>query len=162
MRIWRLCRRQFAASAFDGEGAKLYGGRWNHKGLPLVYCSATLSLAALEVLVHHRVSIPPKDFVAIPADLPDKLKLQTLRATDLPADWRNDPAPARLQEIGSDWLRSLAAVALAVLSAIVPEEFNYLLNPRHQTSLEPLLARHRYFPLIPVSGIETARPQACA
>ena len=146
MRVWRLCRKQFAPSAFDGEGAKLYGGRWNHKGLPMVYCSATLSLAALEVLVHHRVPVPPHDFVAIPADLPDKLEIQKLRTTDLPADWRDDPSPMRLQEIGSDWLRSVASVALVVPSAIVPEEFNYLLNPRHRDFARIIIGLPRIFP----------------
>jgi RES domain-containing protein len=132
MQVWRLCRSQFAASAFDGEGAKLYGGRWNHKGLPLVYCSATLSLAVLEVVVHHRVPIPPHDFVAIPVDIPGRLKIETIRAADLTADWRDDPAPIHLQEIGSDWLRSLSSLVLAVPSVIVPLELNYLINPLHK------------------------------
>jgi RES domain-containing protein len=149
MQVWRLCRAQFAATAFDGEGARLYGGRWNHKGQPLVYCSATLSLAALEVLAHHRVPIPPHDFVAIPADIPAKLKLETLRAADLPADWRAEPAPARLQEIGANWLRSLSAPLLAVPSVIVPLEFNYLINPRHPDFARLRLGTPQAFPFDP-------------
>ena len=117
MRVWRLCHQRFAASAFDGEGARLYGGRWNHKGLPVVYCSATLSLAVLEVLAHHRVAIPPKDFAAIPADIPTRLKITTLTLADLPTGWQQDPAPATLLQIGSDWLRGASSVALAVPSA---------------------------------------------
>jgi RES domain-containing protein len=131
MQVWRLCRAQFSPSAFDGEGAKLYGGRWNHKGQPMAYCSATLSLAVLEVLAHHRAPIPPQDFAAIPAVIQHGLKIETIHASDLPTDWRDDPAPVRLQEIGSDWLRRLSSLALAVPSVIVPLEFNYLINPRH-------------------------------
>ncbi len=131
MQVWRLCRTPFAPSAFDGEGAKLYGGRWNHKGQPMVYCSATLSLAVLEVLAHHRAPIPPQDFAAIPATTPPGLKIEPIHIADLPTDWRDDPAPVRLQEIGSDWLRSLSSLVLAVPSVIVPSEFNYLINPRH-------------------------------
>ncbi len=149
MRIWRLCRKQSALSAFDGEGAKLYGGRWNHKGLPMVYASATLSLAVLEVLVHHRVPIPPPDFAAIPAELPAKLRIETIRAADLPADWRDDPAPVRLQQIGSDWLRSLSSPALVVPSVIVPAEFNYLINPRHEDFVRLAIGAPQSFPFDP-------------
>lgn len=146
MRIWRLCRKQFAHSAFDGEGAKLYGGRWNHKGQPMVYASATLSLAVLEVLVHHRVSIPPADFIAIPAELPAKLKIETVRPADLPTDWRGDPAPVRLQEIGEGWLRSQSSLMLAVPSVIVPAEFNYLINPRHPDFAQLAIGTPQTFP----------------
>ena len=146
MRIWRLCHQRFAASAFDGEGARLYGGRWNHKGLPLVYCSATLSLAVLEVLVHHRVAIPPQDFVAVPAELPARLKITTLTMNDLPAAWQQDPAPAHLQELGSDWLRNASSVALAVPSVLVPQEYNYLLNPRHQDFARLVIGQPEPFP----------------
>ncbi|MFN0121679.1 MAG: RES family NAD+ phosphorylase [Blastocatellia bacterium] len=153
MRVWRLCHQRFAATAFDGEGARLYGGRWNHKGLPLVYCSATLSLAVLETLVHHRVTIPPPDFVAIPAELPAPIKSKTLikilTPADLPADWRENPPPASLQQIGSDWLQSAATVALAVPSAIVPGECNYLLNPRHRDFARLAIGAPQPFPFDP-------------
>ena len=149
MRIWRLCHKQFAATAFDGTGAKLYGGRWNHKGVPAVYCSATLSLAVLEVLVHHRVPIPPNDFVAIPVDVPARLKIETCRLADLPADWSLDPAPARLQEIGSDWLHSLSSAVLAVPSALVQQEFNYLINPRHSDFGRLIIGPPQSFPFDP-------------
>ncbi len=94
MQVWRLCRARHATRSFDGEGARLYGGRWNHKGLPMVYTSATLSLAALEVLVHHRVPIPPFEFVALAAEIPPRLKIETFRVQDLPTDWQTDPAPS--------------------------------------------------------------------
>ncbi len=131
MKVWRLCRARHAATAFDGEGARLYGGRWNHKGLPVVYTSATLSLAALEVLVHHRVPIPPQDFVTLSAEIPARLKLATIPVQDLPADWQTDPAPKRLQDIGSEWLQRASSLVLAVPSALIAQEFNYLINPRH-------------------------------
>ncbi len=131
MKVWRLCRARHSPTAFDGEGARLYGGRWNHKGLPVVYASATLSLAVLEVLVHHRVPIPPHEFVALTAEIPVRLKLETVSVQDLPADWRADPAPVRLQEIGSEWLQRASSLVLAVPSALIEQEFNYLINPRH-------------------------------
>ena len=69
-RAWRLCRRRYAARAFDGEGARLSGGRWNLPGVAVVYTSATVSLAALEMLVHVDVGDAPADLVAIPLDIP--------------------------------------------------------------------------------------------
>jgi RES domain-containing protein len=99
MQVWRLCRARHASTAFDGEGARLFGGRWNHKGLPMVYTSATLSLAALEVLVHHRVPIPPFEFVALAADIPPRFKIETISIQDLPTDWQTDPAPIELQDL---------------------------------------------------------------
>ena len=131
MKVWRLCRARHAATAFDGEGARLHGGRWNHKGVPVVYTSATLSLAALEVLVHHHVPIPPQEFVALSAEIPARLKLETLHVQDLPANWQADPAPVRLQDIGSAWLQRASSLLLAVPSALIEQEFNYLINPRH-------------------------------
>ena len=131
MQVWRLCRARHASTAFDGEGARLYGGRWNHKGQPMVYTSATLSLAALEVMVHHRVPIPPFEFIALAADIPARLKIETIRAQDLPTDWQTDPAPVKLQDIGSDWLQRASSLVLAVPSVIIATEFNYLINPRH-------------------------------
>ncbi len=131
MKVWRLCRARHAATAFDGEGARLHGGRWNHKGVPVVYTSATLSLAALEVLVHHRVPIPPQEFVALSAEIPARLKLETIRVQDLPTDWQADPAPVRLQDIGSEWLQRASSLVLVVPSALIEQEFNYLINPRH-------------------------------
>lgn len=132
MKVWRLCRARHAATAFDGEGARLFGGRWNEKGVPAVYTSATLSLAALEVLVHHRVPIPPHEFTAIGCEIPDDLKINVIDLQSLPQDWQADPAPRRLRELGSEWARGLRSLVLAVPSALIPQESNYLINPMHK------------------------------
>jgi RES domain-containing protein len=73
----------------------------------------------------------PDDYVAIAADLPAKVRVKRLKLTDLPANWRNHPAPETLQQIGNEWLRAQNAVALVVPSAIVPQEENWLFNPAH-------------------------------
>ena len=146
MLLWRLCRARHAQSAFDGEGARLYGGRWNPKGFPVVYTSASLSLAVLEVIVHHRVPIPPQDFVSITADIPARLKIKKIRVEDLPENWADDPAPIELQEIGAAWVQSGSSLLLAVPSAIIENEWNYLINPRH-----PNFARLKFSPPKPFS-----------
>lgn len=131
MHLWRLCRAHHATSAFDGEGARLFGGRWNHHGFPVVYTSATLSLAVLEVLVHHRVPVPPQDFIALKAETPARLKIETINIEDLPMDWSRDLSPTKLQDIGTDWLQRASSLILSVPSAIIENELNYLINPRH-------------------------------
>lgn len=120
---------RYAASAFSGEGARLYGGRWNRKGVPLVYTAASQSLALLEMLVQDQ---PLRaGYVMIPADIPNGVKIERMDTTQLPEDWRDFAARRKLQTIGTAWAKGLSSAVLAVPSAIVPDETNYLLNPLH-------------------------------
>lgn len=129
MRVWRLCR--LAHVAFDGEGARLAGGRWNEKGIPVIYASATLSLAAQELFVHVSPDELPGDLVSVSADIPKEVRIKTLSADELPVGWRRYPAPDELAEIGTVWAKSRETVVLAVPSVVIPQELNYLLNPEH-------------------------------
>lgn len=127
--VWRLVTARFAGSAFSGEGARLYGGRWNRKGVPMVYTSATQSLAMLEMLVQDE---PPRArYVVIPATIPDAVEIARVTADELPTDWRDIGARGALQELGTAWARGLSTAVLAVPSVVVPAESNYLLNPLH-------------------------------
>ena len=131
MRVWRICKAEHAATAFTGEGAILYPGRWHRAGIPVVYCSESRALAALEQLVHlHRNRLPPH-FVCFPVDIPHDLAITVVRVQDLPADWRRYPEPAELRDIGTRWAEAGDTVVLQVPSAVVPGEHNFLLNPRH-------------------------------
>lgn len=130
LRVWRLAKAGF--SSFDGEGARLFGGRWNHPGWRLTYTSASLSLAAVEYFVHLDTDLAPDDLVSVRAEIPGAVGRQAIEAEDLPRGWRTCPAPEALQDLGTDWLRRGASAVLAVPSAVVPEERNYLLNPAHQ------------------------------
>ncbi len=131
MRItsWRVTAAKFADRAFDGEGARLAGGRWNSPGRRAVYTSATTSLALLETLVHADLGLLPF-YVAIPVSFEARL-VTTLKADDLPPDWRALPIPVEVQRIGSDWLDSGRSCVLQIPSVVVPHESNYLLNPAH-------------------------------
>ena len=128
---WRIVKRKLAGRAFDGEGARLYGGRWNHPGTAIVYCSATLSLAALEYFVHVEPELAPPSLVAVAADLPPGLEIETLEIEALPSTWRSYPAPERLRDLGTGWVRSKRTAVLQVPSSVVPHEMNVLLNPAH-------------------------------
>ena len=101
MRVWRVVLA--GHQALDGEGTRRFGSRWVPKGLPAVYTSATLSLAALELFVHTDPDLAPADLLAISADNPDDLIVHELALSDLPGTWREIPAPAELQELGRSW-----------------------------------------------------------
>ncbi|MBI3118209.1 MAG: RES family NAD+ phosphorylase [Candidatus Hydrogenedentes bacterium] len=131
MRVWRLCRAEFASEPLAGRGGLHTPGRWHFQGVPIVYNSATLSLAALEVLVHADRICTPDDFVAIEIDVPDGLPIERVSLRHLPKDWRVYPPPPVLQRRGQTWLTRGKTAVLQVPSALVPEESNYLINPLH-------------------------------
>lgn len=128
-RIRRLVTGRFADTAFPGEGARRYGGRWNPKGVPVVYTAGSLSLAMLEMLVQDQ---PPRArCMAIPAEIPQDLEIERMDAARLPPDWREPAALETLRAIGGDWAATLTTAVLSVPSAVITVETNFLLNPRH-------------------------------
>ena len=130
MIVWRICKRQFAESAFSGEGARLFSGRWNPQDVRMVYTSPSLALAAMEFLVHLDASTAPDDLVAVSAEIPETLKIAELPIADLPADWE-DVNCLLLQALGKQWISGKETAALRVPSAAVRGEWNVLLNPEH-------------------------------
>jgi RES domain-containing protein len=126
---WRIVKAKHAATAFSGDGAAKTGGRWNSRGVPVVYASSTKSLAALETLVHLNPPVPFK-YVAFRLQFDDTL-IENVPLNRLPADWRVEPPPPSTKAIGDAWLREVRSAVLALPSVIVPGELNYLLNPAH-------------------------------
>ncbi len=127
--LWRITTRRFAASAFTGEGARRYGGRWNRAGQSMVYTAESRSLALLEMLVQDD---PLRaQYVLIPAHLPSTVSVEQIGATALPEDWRGLAARDQLQMVGSEWLHEARSCVLAVPSVVMPAEQNYLINPLH-------------------------------
>jgi len=147
MRVWRLARSVYPA--LDGEGARLYGGRWNAPGTPVVYTSGSLSLAALEQLVHLSPDRLPEDLIAYGVDLSEGLATQTVAASDLPEGWDRQVEVPALRRIGERWAEKREAPLLSVPSAVIPEERNYLINPRHTAAGEARLAYQRPFTFDP-------------
>ena len=127
--VWRITTARFAGTAFSGEGARRYGGRWNPKGCEVVYTAESQSLALLELMVQDD---PLRaHYILIPAHLPSGLPETRIDAEQLPGDWRTIGARDVLQDLGAAWLQAAATAVLSVPSAVVPAERNYLLNPRH-------------------------------
>lgn len=128
---WRITKRKHAKNAFTGEGAREFGGRWNHPGTAVVYTAQSQSLAALEMLVHLDSSELLEKYVLIGVEFEQSL-VQPVEPSALPRHWRSDPPPPEVRSIGDDWIRAGSSVVLQVPSALVPGESNFLLNPEHR------------------------------
>jgi RES domain-containing protein len=109
----------------------LYGGRWNRKNIPVVYSAENRSLAALEFLVHVPLSIVPNNLSIACLEIPNNIVPEHIPITQLPKNWRDYPAPSELADWGSEWALSRRSLLLRVPSAVVVDEFNVLINPKH-------------------------------
>ena len=127
---WRIVKAKHQDRAFDGEGARLYGGRWNIKGVPVVYLAESLALASLEIIIHLPGDELLQKYVRIPVKFSPKL-VSEVDVTGLSEGWDSDPAPASTKLVGNRWAKDQKSVVLKVPSAIIPEEYNYLINPLH-------------------------------
>jgi RES domain-containing protein len=143
---WRIVKRKYSARAFDGEGARIHGGRWNSPGLPAIYTAGSISLAILEMLVHGEPPLP--GYAVIPVTF-DTALVRDVSVDSLPAGWNTYPAPAAVIGIGDDWLRSRASVVLRVPSAVVASESNYLLNPAHPAFSKIVIGKPAGLPIDP-------------
>jgi RES domain-containing protein len=129
-KIWRICKARYAGEAFTGRGARRFGGRWNTPGVPMVYCSSSLALAAMELFVHLEPNQQPNDLVAIAAWLPEGEPAKRLEPSSLPPNWWTDDfEPLRAR--GDQWIREQSTLAIEVPSAALRMEWNVLLNPLH-------------------------------
>lgn len=131
VRVWRICRKMYAKDALSGKGGLFVSGRWHSRGRPIVYSAQSISLAALEMLVHTERSIAPRDLVQVEISIPQAVQMIVILASRLQKGWQQYPAPVELQEIGDTWLQAMTSAVLEVPSAVVPEESNYLINPLH-------------------------------
>ena len=127
---WRITKRKHAKSAFTGEGARRYGGRWNSPGTAIIYTAESQSLAVLEILVHLDSPELLKKYVLFQVAI-DESYILDIDAAALPRNWRAEPAPSRVQKIADDWVSKSTSAVLRVPSTLVPGESNYLLNPGH-------------------------------
>jgi RES domain-containing protein len=133
VRVWRLALGRH--HELDGEGARLYGGRWNSPGVPVVYAATHLSLALLEQLVHVSLERMPDAFRAFAIELPDDVPVETIKLSPSNSD------PIACRRYGDIWATTLRSAALIVPSVVVPamldpggistDERNVVLNPRH-------------------------------
>lgn len=130
--LYRISRTKYA-SDLSGEGARLFGGRWNPKGMPVIYTSDSTALATLETLVHFSLDLVPRNRSILILNLPDDLPRRELNSEDLPERWWVNPARPKLARMGQRWIERNSEIALVVPSSVIPqaEGRNYILNPKH-------------------------------
>jgi RES domain-containing protein len=137
VRVGRLALGRY--HVMDGEGARVFGGRWNSPGIPMVYAATQISLALVEQLVHVKPERMPDAFRALAIEVPNDAAVETAKAEVNPAD------RVACRQYGDDWAISLRTAILVVPSIVVAarlrrgeietEERNILLNPRHASSI---------------------------
>jgi len=133
IRAWRLIKSRHAATAFVGEGARLYGGRWNSPGTLVTYASESVALATLEVLVHLQSTALLASYSLASVQFPQQL-VEELDVSALHRHWRRFPPPPETQALGDRWVKDARSVVLRVPSVIIPAAYNFLLNPAHAES----------------------------
>jgi RES domain-containing protein len=128
--VWRIIDAKYKDKAFAGAGARIHGGRWNSKGVAVVYTAGSLALASIEMVVNLAAPKLLQKYVRISAHIGLDLILN-LPEIDLPQDWNRRPISPFTQYIGDRWFKEQSSAVLRVPSIVVPDEYNYLLNPTH-------------------------------
>ena len=140
MRVWRIATDtpDYTSDNLRGIGAKITGGRWNRKGLPVIYCADTPSLACLETLAHLGTGSLPLNRYLVAIDIPDRVwKIrEKYEPKTLPVGWDAIPTGIVSLDFGDQWLGGCKTAIMVVPSAIVPEDSVILINPVHQDALE--------------------------
>ncbi|GAA4312569.1 RES family NAD+ phosphorylase [Compostibacter hankyongensis] len=129
MLVFHLGRAAHAGD-LSGKGAELYGGRWNLPGFPCIYTAGSRALCTLEYAVHLRLNELPDSLSITTCEIPDN-GWKAFSLNDLPPGWQQRPAPRETAAFGTRLLAERKHLALRLPSVIVPDEFNYLLNPFH-------------------------------
>lgn len=129
--VFRLGKSTYRTHLFSGQGGLFAGGRWTLRGYPVVYTSASISLAVLEYTANYRRRGWVPATILGSASIPTDVKIEAVSPDDLPSKWFTADPPPRLQSVGQQWLRRCKTAVLQVPSAIIIEEWNYLLNPLH-------------------------------
>ncbi len=135
MHLFRIAKTAYIRD-LSGAGPRLYGGRWNQKGTAVIYAAESRSLATLEYLVHVPLFYEPLGLSVVTLIVPDGASVHELGLNELPADWNRFPAPSRLADLGSQWVRSSGSLLLRVPSAVVDDEFNLVINPGHAEMID--------------------------
>ena len=130
MLVFRIAKKDVVKD-LTGTGAKLFGGRWNHRGTAVIYTSETRALATVEFLVHVSLSNAPRGLMIATIEIPDSIAPEDVTRGSLPRGWRDYPPPRQVADLGTQWAKSGKSLLLRVPSAVVEQEYNLLINPLH-------------------------------
>ncbi len=130
MKVYRIAQAKYSTD-LSGEGARLFGGRWNRKGSAVLYSASNSSLAMLEKLVHIPSYLFPSDLKMMHLELPQKAPIATIAKNDLPALWKADEQQSYLRQLGDQFVKEQKALGLVVPSIINEYDTNVILNVHH-------------------------------
>ena len=131
MELYRITQESYS-NDLSGDGSRIFGGRWNSEGRYALYTSANRSLALLETLAHIPAKLfRNKKYILVTVFLPDKAPLKFIEEKDLPNNWDALDIQHVTQKIGDNFLEEQKGLLLRVPSVLMPEEFNYIINPLH-------------------------------
>lgn len=130
MIVYRLTKEQYK-NDLSGKGAEKAGGRWNSKGVAMLYTSASRALCTAEIAVHTPLGVVPKDYHLVTIEYPDSVPVSTVEINDLPIGWRSFPFPHVTQEMGDRFINEGNFLVMRVPSAVIQGDYNYLINPFH-------------------------------
>jgi RES domain-containing protein len=132
MLVYRVGKTKHA-NDLSGEGAKINGGRWNHKSVPCIYTSESRALSLLEYTVNVNVEEIPRALSITTIEIPDS-EILIINENSLPGNWKTVPAPSSTQDFGTNLLQNLKKAVFRIPSSVISEEFNFILNPLHINS----------------------------
>jgi RES domain-containing protein len=130
MMVYRLAKQAYI-NDLSGKGAEITGGRWNSKGIAIVYTSGSRALAAIEIAVHTPLGIIPRNYWILSIELPDNIEIKEIQIDELSKTWNGNPFIHSTQFIGDDFINAQKHLIMRVPSATVKGDFNYLVNPQH-------------------------------
>jgi RES domain-containing protein len=143
MIVYRLTKEKYK-NDLSGIGAELHGGRWNNKGRRIIYTGESRALCTTEVAVHIPLGIVPKNYFLQSIKIPDLKMLEILRK-DLEKDWRNFPHEISTKLIGDKFIQENKYLVMKVPSAVIQDEYNYLINPNHRNYTKVKLLKVEQF-----------------
>jgi RES domain-containing protein len=135
MIVYRLSKKSYAHDLM-GKGAAMAGGRWNSKGVPILYTSSSRALCTAELAVHLPLGILPSDYVIIAIHIPDTLRVNKYPEAKLPENWNQYPYSIATQKIGNDFIKQGKTAILKIPSAVVEGDYNFLINPFHPAAIK--------------------------
>lgn len=128
MIVYRIANKQYI-NDLSGEGARLYGGRWNLVGTPCLYTAQNAALALLEFIVQYNRMALPRNLYLAKIEIPETFKIKTLDTEDLPIGWDKAMTLLTTQKMGNQLFSSTAVGGFKIPSVVAPYEHNFVFNP---------------------------------
>lgn len=130
MIVYRLAKTIYSHD-LSSKGAQKAGGRWNSRGIAMVYTSESRALCTAEIAVHTPLGILPDDYQLITIEIPDHIKIFKILLQKLAPEWKSIPHSGKTQELGDAFINEKKYAVMKAPSAVVQGDSNYLINPDH-------------------------------